>query len=150
MSDSIVERLKADTVAAMKAKDKDRVGVLRMLSSALKDEAIKTRADVDDETATRILMSYAKKREETLAEMTKAGRDDLAEKERRELSVVREYLPEPMDDAALEALVREIIAEVGASSMKDMGQVMKTAQERVAGRAPGGRISALVKSLLSG
>lgn len=149
MSESLAARIKSDTIDAMKAKEKDRVGVLRMLSAALQEETLKNRGDLDETAAMKVLLSYAKKREQTLEEMTKAGRTDLAEKERQELEVVRDYLPQPMDDQELEGLVRGVIAEVGATSVKDMGAVMKTAQARVAGRAPGGKISALVKSLLS-
>jgi len=136
-------------VTAMKAREKDRVGVLRMLTSVLKDEVIKHRAELDELTELKILMSYAKKREETLAEMLKAGREDLAAKERFELEIVQDYLPQPMSDEELDGLVRGVIAEVGATSIKDMGAVMKAAQERVAGRAPSAKISALVKSLLA-
>lgn len=150
MSDSLQERLKADMVAAMKARDKDRTSVLRMLNSRIKDVAIEKRAEVDDEDVQKLLLTYAKQREEGVAEAKKAGREDLAQREEFELELVREYLPEPLSDDELAALVDEVVTETGAASMKDMGRVMKTAIERAAGRADGNRISAAVKSRLQG
>jgi len=141
-------RIQEDIKTAMRAKEKERLSVLRMLHSAVKDRAIETREDVTDEEVQKILMSYAKKREEAKAEAEKADRPDLAEKEAFELSVVKSYLPEPLDDAQLENLVTTAIAEVGASSMKDMGAVMKLCTDRAGGRADGSRISAVVRQKL--
>lgn len=141
-------RIQEDIKTAMRAKEKERLSVLRMLHSAVKDRAIETREDVTDEEVQKILMSYAKKREEAKAEAEKADRPDLAEKEAFELSVVKSYLPEPLDDAQLENLVTTAIAEVGASSMKDMGAVMKLCTDRAEGRADGSRISAVVRQKL--
>ena len=150
MSGSIRERLQADMITAMKAKDKDRLGVVRMLISKLKDAEIETRAAVPDDQQMRILLTYAKQREEGIAEARKHGREDIAAKEEFELALVRSYLPEALSDAQLATLVDEVIAATGAASMKDMGRVMKEATARVAGRADGGRISAAVKSRLGG
>jgi len=150
MSQPLAERLRADMVSAMKAKEKERLGVIRMLLAAAKDAAIEKRGDLEDDEVMRLLMSYAKKREEALAEAKKAGRDDLAAKEAFELEVVRGYLPAPLGAEELEALVDEVVAEVGASTMKDMGRVMKVCQERARGRADGSRLSAAVKSRLAG
>lgn len=150
MSASIRERLQADMVQAMKAKEKDRLGVVRMLISKLKDAEIETRAPLADDQQMRILLTYAKQREEGLAEARKHGREDVAAKEQFELDLVRTYLPAPLDDAELAALVDAVVQETGATSMKDMGRVMKEATARVAGRADGSRISAAVKSRLAG
>lgn len=147
---SLSERLKSDMIGAMKAKDKDRVAVLRMLVSAVKDAAIAKRADLDDDEVIKLLMSYAKKREEAQAQMAEAGRDDLAAKEAQELAIVKEYLPQPLGDAQLAEMVQAVIGELGASSMKDMGKVMKECTARAGGRADGTRISAVVRSLLTG
>jgi uncharacterized protein YqeY len=147
---SLSERLKSDMFEAMKAKDKDRVAVLRMLVSLVKDAAIAKRADVADDEVVKLLMSYAKKREEAQAQMSEAGRDDLAAKEAQELAIVREYLPAPLTEAELTEMVAAVIDELGASSMKDMGKVMKECTARASGRADGSRISAVVKSKLSG
>src|SRR6056297_1597755 len=145
MSDSLFERLQSDMKAAMKARDKDRLGVLRMLISKVKSTAIDDPQATEDAGVTRVLMTYAKQREEGLEEARKAGRDELAAAEEFELSVVRSYLPEPLSDEELESLVEAVIADEGASSMKDMGRVMKSAIARADGRADGGRVSATVK-----
>jgi uncharacterized protein YqeY len=137
-------------IAAMKNKEKGRLGTLRMLISAVKDAAIEKRAELTDEEVLRVLMSYAKKREEAKAEADKAGRAELASKEVAELEVVREYLPAPLSDEELRAIVSAVIRDQDASTMKDMGRVMKAALERAAGRADGSRISPVVKSMLSG
>ncbi len=150
MSDSLFERLQSDMKAAMKARDKDRLAVLRMLISRVKSAAIDDPQATGDEGVTRVLLSYAKQREEGLEEARKAGRDELAAAEEFELSVVRSYLPEPLSDDELESLVETVIADEGASSMKDMGRVMKAAIARADGRADGGRVSAVVKKKLAG
>ena len=150
MADSMEERLKADMVAAMKAKDKERLTVLRMLIAKLKDAAINKRDVLSADEELRLIATYAKQREEGLVEAEKAGRADLAERERFELDLVREYLPQPLTEDELGALVDEVIAETGASSMKEMGGVMKAVLARAAGRADGGKVSAIVKSKLAG
>lgn len=148
MSGSIRERLQADMITAMKAKEKDRLGVIRMLISKLKDATIEARAELDDEQEMRLLLTYAKQREEGLVEARKHGREDIAVKEQYELDLVRSYLPEQLSDEALAALVDEVVVATQAKSMKDMGRVMKEATAKAAGRADGGRISAAVKSRL--
>lgn len=145
----LADRLHSDMVAAMKAREKERLSVLRMLLAAVKDARIEKRADLDDDEVLKLLMSYAKKREEARHEAEKQGREDLAAKESFELEVVQGYLPRQLDEGELQELVEAVVAETGASSMKDMGRVMKLCQERAAGRADGSRISALVKSRLS-
>ncbi len=114
----------------------------------MKDAAIAKKAPLEDDEVLKLLMSYAKKREEAREEAVKAGRPELAEKESYELSVVKAYLPEALSDEELTELVESVIAELQASSMKDMGAVMKLCQERAQGRADGSRISALVRSRL--
>jgi uncharacterized protein YqeY len=143
-------RIQEDIKAAMRAQQKDRLSVLRMLHSAVKDLIIEKRAGVDDAEVTKVLLSYAKKREEAMAEASKAQRDDLVAKERFELEVVRSYLPTPLSDAELEALVAKAVSESGATSIKDMGAVMKLAVAKAEGRADGSRISAAVKRRLGG
>ncbi len=146
---SLQEQLQADLVSAMKARDKARLSVLRMVSARVKDAAIEKRAPLEDAEVQRLLMTYAKQREDGLEEARRAGREDLAEQEQFELEVVRAYLPEPLGDSDLQALVDAVVQELGASTMKDMGRVMKAAIERAEGRADGNRISAAVKSRLA-
>ena len=150
MDDSLTDPLKADMVAAMKAKDKERLAILRMLVSKLKDAAINKRDVLSADEELRLIATYAKQREEGIVEAKKAGREDLAEKELFELEFVRGYLPRQLTDEELGVLVDEAIAESGATTMKDMGGVMKAVLAKAAGRADGGKVSALVKSRLAG
>lgn len=143
-------RIQQDTIAAMKAKDKDRLTVMRMLQAAIKQVEIDTRADLDEAGVLRVLQTYRKKVRDALDGARAGGRDELAAQAEAELALVESYLPAELDDAALEALVREVIAETGAASMKDMGRVMKDVLAKAAGRADGNRVSPLVKSLLAG
>jgi len=150
MGSPLAEQLRSDMIAAMKAREKEKLSVLRMLVSAVKDAAIEKREDLDDDEVMRLLMSYAKKREEAKQEAAKLGREDLVAQEGFEMEVVKAYLPAQLSEEELQAIVADAMQETGASSMKDMGRVMKLCQERVAGGASGSRISAMVKSQLSG
>ena len=149
MGSPLAEQLRSDMIAAMKAREKAKLSVLRMLVSAVKDAEIEKREEIDDDEVLRLLMSYAKKREEAKQEAAKLGREDLVAQEGFEMEVVKAYLPAQLSDEELQAIVAEAMEETGAASMKDMGRVMKLCQERVAGRAGGSRISAMVKSQLS-
>jgi uncharacterized protein len=147
---SLQQRLQTDLVTAMKAREKQKVSVLRMLSARIKDAVIEKRSELDDAEVQKLLLTYAKQREDGLVEARKAEREDLAAQEEFELKLVRAYLPEPLSDAELSSLVGEVVASTGAATMKDMGRVMKAAIDRADGRADGNRISAAVKSHLSG
>ncbi len=150
MGSPLADRLHVDMIAAMKAREKEKLSVLRMLLSAVKDAKIEKREELDDDEVLRLIMSYAKKREDAKTEAAKLGREDLVAQEAFELGVVQSYLPEQLSDEELQAMVAEAIQETDASSIRDMGRVMKLCQERAQGRADGSRISALVKSQLSG
>ncbi len=146
---TLKERIKNDIKEAMRAKDTARRDTLRNLSAAIKQIEVDERRELSDADVEAILMKYIKQREDALAQFREAGREDLVAKEEAEVALVRTYLPEPMDDAELETTLREIIAEVGAESMKDMGKVMGKAKSVIGSRADGGRISQAVKKLLS-
>ena len=146
----LATRIRQDTITAMKAKDKNRLTVMRMLQAAIKQVEIDTREELDDEGVVKVLRSYLKKVKDSLAGARDSGRAELEAQAEAELAIVQSYLPAELDDDVLEGLVREAIAETGASSLKDMGRVMKAAVAKTGGRADGGRISALVKSLLDG
>lgn len=151
MADStLAARIKAAVVAAMKAKDKERLGVLRMLQAALKQVEVDERKELTDADVVKILSSYARKVKDQLAGAESSGRAELVAAARAELDVVQEFLPAEMDDAALEAAIKEAIAESGAAGPRDMGKVMKAVGPKTAGRADGGRVSAMVKKLLAG
>lgn len=145
----LAARLQAEVIAAMKAKAKDRLGVLRQMQAAIKQVEVDSRKELADADVQKILASYAKKVKDTLASTVGTGRDDLKAAAEAELAIVSEFLPAELGDAELEKLVRQAIADSGAQSPADMGKVMKVAVPLVAGQADGARISAMVKRLLA-
>jgi len=146
---SLKEQIKNDIKDAMRAKETVKRDTLRNIQAAIKQIEVDERRDVSDGDVEAILMKYAKQREDAMAQFKEAGRDDLVEKEEAELALVKTYLPEPMDDTELESVLKEVIASVGAQSMKDMGKVMGAAKDAIGSRADGGRINVMVKKLLS-
>lgn len=149
-SGEIAGRLKSEVVAAMKAKRKDRLQVLRMLQAAIKQIEIDERRELNQDGVIKVVQSYAKKVKDTLAGARDGGRDDLVAAAEAELAVVAEFLPPEMDDAELERIVAETIDETGAEGPRDMGKVMKAVMPKVAGAADGSRVSAAVKKRLIG
>lgn len=148
---SLKDKITADITAAMKAKDADRLSVLRMAKSALMNEANKKSADyvlTDDESA-KVLSTLANQRKDSIAQFEKAGRDELAAKEKSELAVLQEYLPQAAAKEEIEAAVAAAIQETGATSIKEMGAVMKAAQAQLAGKSADGKfLSETVKTAL--
>jgi uncharacterized protein len=150
------DKLRADLTAAIKRRDAVVMGTLRMALAAVRTEEVagKQERELTDEEVRRVLVREVKKRDESAAAFQAAGRGDRAEAEAAEGSVLRGYLPAQLDDAELRRLVREVVAEVAAGlgdqpGKKQMGQVMKAANAKVAGRAEGGRVAAAVKAELS-
>ncbi|MFO7653829.1 MAG: GatB/YqeY domain-containing protein [Candidatus Krumholzibacteriia bacterium] len=141
-------RLQGAVVSAMKARDRERLGVLRMLQAAVKQKEVDGRQELDEPAVIQVIASYARKVKDQLDGARAGGRADLVSAAERELAVVQEFLPAELGDDELSDLVREAIAETGAASPRDMGQVMKAVLPRVAGRADGGRVSAEVKRQL--
>jgi len=142
-------RLQSEVVAAMKAKDRERLGVLRMLQAALKQVEVDERRELTDDDVIKVLASYQKKVKDQLRSFREGGRDDLVAGVEAELAVVEEFLPRALDEAELETIVRQAVAETGASGPADMGKVMKAVMPRTAGRADGSLVSALVKRVLA-
>jgi len=146
---SLHEKLGADIKSAMLARQQDRLDTLRLLKSALGYVAIEKQVEaLEDPDFLAVVQREAKKRRDTIAQFESGGRPELAAKERAELTILEEYLPRPLGDEELEAMVRECITETGATSKKEMGQVIRAVQTRAAGRADGKRISQLVGRLL--
>ena len=143
----ILERLKADTGAAMKAGEKERVGALRMLSAAVQ-QAQKDARDGDADPVA-VLQRERKRRLESAETYREAGRDDLADAEQREAELIEDYLPAQLSDEELHAIVGDAVAELGAASPKDMGKVMSAVMPKVAGRADGKRVSEAVRETLA-
>lgn len=145
-------RIDNDIKEAMKAKQADRLGVLRMLKSALKNAAIEqggAEARLDEPAALAVVRKELKKRQDAIEGFEKGGRPEQAAKEREEAVLLGEYLPQPLSASELEALVVACIAETGATSKAQMGAVMKLAVERAAGRADGRALSAAISGKLS-
>jgi uncharacterized protein YqeY len=149
---TLQERIDADLKDAMRAKDAGRLGVLRMLKSALKYAAIEkaNESQLDDAAASQVIRKQVKQRQDSIESFEKGGRPELAAKEKEELEILNAYLPKGLSPDELVALVSETIAEVGASSKAQMGAVMKALQPKVAGRADGKTLSAEVQRQLSG
>lgn len=145
---SLEQRLTEDMKAAMKAGEKDTLGVVRRVLAALKNARIDKKADLDEQDEIKVVRSIAKQHKESIEQFRAAGREDLATKEEAELVILSVYLPPEMDEAQLDAIIDEVIAETGASSMKDMGGVIKGVMARTAGQAEGGVVSAKVKERL--
>jgi len=145
---TLKERIKNDIKEAMRAKDTARRDTLRNLHAAIKQIEVDERRELSDADVEGVLMKYLKQREDAIAQFKEAGRDDLVEKDEAEVKIVKEYLPEPMDDHELEETLKTLIKEVGAESMKEMGKVMGKAKAVIGSRADGGRISQMVKKLL--
>jgi uncharacterized protein YqeY len=148
---TLQERIDSDLKDAMRAKDAGRLGVLRMLKSALKYAAIeKSDAGLDDAAAAQVIRKQVKQRQDSIESFEKGGRPELAAKEKEELEMLNAYLPKGMNAEELAAMVRETIAEIGATSKAQMGAVMKAMQTKVAGRADGKTLSQEVSKQLSG
>jgi len=143
-------RIEEDMKAALRAGDKARLGTLRLILAALKQVEVDTRKPLDEAGVLAVLDKMAKQRRESIAQFEAAGRTDLRDKEQAELAVIQEYLPEPLDEAELAALIDAAIAEAGASTLRDMGKVMGILKPRLQGRADMAAVSAAVKSRLSG
>ncbi len=146
---SLLKKLQEEMKSAMKSGDKERLATIRMLISEIKKVQIDAQKELSDEEIIKILQKYAKQRKDSIEQYRKAGREDLAEKEERELQIVQEFLPQPLPEEEIEKLVEEAIKETGASSMKDMGKVIKLVIEKAQGRAEGSVVSKIVKAKLS-
>jgi uncharacterized protein YqeY len=149
---TIQERIDSDLKEGMRAHNATKVGVLRMLKSALKYAAIEksgAEAELNDAEAVQVVRKQAKQRQDSIESFEKGGRAELVEKEKNELSILNEYLPQAMSAAELAQMVREAIAEVGATSKAQMGVVMKAVQAKAAGRADGKTLSQEVQKQLS-
>jgi uncharacterized protein YqeY len=145
----LLKKLQEEMKAAMKSGDKEKLSTVRMLISEIKKVQIDQKKELTDEEIIQILQRYAKQRKESIKQYKEAGREDLAEKEERELKIVQEFLPKQLSEEEIKKIVEEVINETGASSMKDMGRVMKAVMEKVKGRAEGSVVSSIVKEKLS-
>lgn len=150
MADSLKERLQADIKSAMRAKDKELLATLRLISAGFQQAEVDQRTELDDATALALLDKMAKQRRESLTQYDEAGRTDLADREREELAIIEGYLPAQLGDAEIDQHVEEAIAATGAAGMADMGKVMGELKPKLQGRADMGAVSGRVKARLTG
>ena len=136
--------------SAMKAGEKQRLGTIRLVLAALKQQEVDSRAELTDDDVIAILTKMVKQRKDSVTQYEEAGRDELAAQEKYEIGVIQEYLPEALSDDEIAAIIDEVITATGASSPQDMGKVMGQLKAKLAGRADMGAASALVKQKLAG
>ncbi|MDE0987699.1 MAG: GatB/YqeY domain-containing protein [Pseudomonadales bacterium] len=149
MPEPIYQRVTAEVKVAMKARDKPRLGALRLIMADFKRIEVDERIELDDERVLVILDKMTKQRKDSLKQFEDAGREDLANQEALEIAVIAEFLPDQLSDDEVSGLVKAAIAETGAASMQDMGKVMAIVKPQVQGKADMGAVSALVKAQLS-
>jgi uncharacterized protein YqeY len=146
---TILERLERDMIEATKAHEKERLAAIRFVRSEVRNREIELGRGLTDEDAIEVLSRVAKRHRESIEQFSGAGRDDLASRETHQLAVVETYLPARLTDDELDGMVREAIAESGASSARDLGAVMKALMPRVKGRADGAAVRGMVQSRLA-
>ena len=144
------QRIQDDMKSAMKAAEKRKLGIIRLILAAIKQREVDERIELDDAQVLAVLDKMVKQRRDSIEQYSKADRNDLAEQERYEVGICQEYLPEALDEDELIALVDQAIAATGATSMKDMGKVMGQVKPKAQGRADMGAISNMVKARLAG
>ena len=149
MSEPIYQRVSAEVKVAMKARDKPRLGALRLIMADFKRIEVDERIELDDERVLVILDKMTKQRKDSLKQFEDAGREDLANQEALEIAVIAEFLPDQLSDDEVSGLVKAAIAETGAASMQDMGKVMAIVKPLIQGKADMGAVSGLVKAQLS-
>ena len=145
---SLKDRITEDMKAAMRAGEKDRLGVIRMLQAAIKQREVDERIALDDAQVTAVLEKMVKQRRESIAQFEAGGRGDLVAKETAELTLLQGYLPAQLSDSELDALIAAAIAQTGATSVKDMGKVMGIVKGQAAGKADMGTVGARIKARL--
>jgi len=147
---SLKGRITDDMKTAMKAGDKDRLKVVRLIMAAIKQVEVDNRTELDDAGILSVLEKMVKQRRDSIEQFTRGGRDDLARIEQDEIAVLEAYLPEQLGDAELDAIIDEAITASGAETMRDMGKVMGIIKSRAAGQADMGVVGARVKARLGG
>ena len=145
---SLKERITGDVKDAMRAKDKPRLGTLRLITAAIKQKEVDERIELDDTQVLTLLDKMCKQRRESISQFEKAGRDDLIAQENAELDIITTYLPEQLGEAEIAALIDEAMAATGAASIKDMGKVMGQLKPKLQGRADMGAVSGMIKAKL--
>ena len=146
---SLKARLLEEMKRAMKAREEVRLSAIRMLRSAIKNKEIEIGHELSDDEVVRVVQTMCKQRKDSIEAFGKGGRQDLVDRESRELEILEGYLPPPVSEADIERVVREVVAETGAKSMKEMGTVMKEALKRLGGAVDGKRVNEAVRRVLA-
>lgn len=149
-SEGLRQRIESDMKTAMRAKDKDRLGTIRLIISAIKQREIDERVTLSDTDILAVLDKMIKQRRDSISQFEQAGRQELADKESAEVSVIQEYLPKALTDEEINAAITEAISACGATSPQDMGKLMGVLKPRLQGRADMGLVSRKVKEKLGG
>jgi uncharacterized protein len=147
---SLKERITDDMKAAMRAGERERLGVIRMITAAIKQREVDERITLDDAQVLAVLEKMIKQRKESLAQFQAGNRQDLVDKESAEITLLQTYLPAQLSESELDALIAEAIAATGAASVKDMGKVMGIIKQKAQGRADMGAVGAKIKAKLGG
>ena len=146
---SLKDRIQQDVKDAMRAKEKERLATIRLITAAIKQREVDERIELNDEQVLVVLDKMCKQRRESISQFEKAGRDDLIAQEVSELDIIKTYLPEQLGEDEIAAMIDTAMADTGASSIKDMGKVMGQLKPKLQGRADMGAVSALIKSKLA-
>lgn len=149
MSKSLKEQITDAMKTAMRAKEKERLGAIRLIQSEIKRIEVDERIEVDDARLLAILDKMVKQRRDSISQFEDAGRQELADKEQREIEVIQAFLPTPLNEQELAAMIDDAIAATGAESMKDMGKVMGIIKPQIQGRADAGAVSGMIKAKLN-
>jgi len=147
---TLTTRITDDVKTAMRSKDKARLGVLRLITAAIKQIEVDQRITLDDDQVITVLEKMLKQRKDSIEQFSKAGRDELVAQEASEIEIIQEYMPEQLSEDELNSMINEAISSTGAASMKDMGKVMGMLKPKLAGRADMGLVSKIIKEQLSG
>lgn len=145
---NLKERISEDMKTAMKSRETDRLAAIRLILAALKQKEVDERIELSDTDVVTIIEKMLKQRRDSISQFESAGRNDLADKEKFEVSILQAYMPQPLTDEEVATIVASAVTESGASSVKDMGKVMGLVKSKVAGRADMGKVSALIKTKL--
>ncbi|MCC6543711.1 MAG: GatB/YqeY domain-containing protein [Nitrospirae bacterium] len=145
---TLLDRLSGDLNESLKGGNSIKTSVIRLIKSAVKYREIEKKAPLSDDDVIEVIMSGIKQRRDSIEQFSKGGRADLVEKENAEIGILQAYLPQPLTDEELVNEVKAVMTEVGATSAKDMGKVMKALMPRLKGRAEGTKISSIVKELM--
>ncbi|MCE2989577.1 MAG: GatB/YqeY domain-containing protein [Burkholderiales bacterium] len=145
---SLRDRINEDMKSAMRARESEKLAAIRLLTSAIKQREVDERIEITDEVVLGVIEKMLKQRKDSIEQYIAGNRPELAAREQFEVDVLKQYMPTPLSDAELAGILDAVVAEVGATSAKDMGKVMNALRPRVAGRADMGKLSGLVKARL--